>query len=86
MEETAEYTAEYLELQTRLGRAQTMSNKDLATGVSTTVMEIDKLARVTGKRRDPPKRNAKNLTWKRISLFMSTLDEAAQANVMAYYK
>ena len=82
MEETAEYTAEYLELQTRLGRAQTMSNKDLATGVSTTVMEIDKLARVTGKRRDQLlKEMQENLTDKRISLFMSTLDEAAQANV-----
>ena len=82
MEETAEYTADYLELQTSLGRSQRMSNRELTAGVSSTVMEIDKLARVTGKRRDQIMAEMKdNMADKRLKLIFNTMDEAAQKNL-----
>ena len=82
MEETAEYTADYLELQTSLGRSQRMSNRELTAGVSSTVMEIDKLARVTGKRRDQIMAEMKdNMADKRLKLIFNTMDEAAQQNL-----
>jgi hypothetical protein len=52
MEETADYTASYLEIQTRLGRAQRMSDQQLAQGSADYAMQLDRLARITGKRRD----------------------------------
>ena len=82
MEETAEYTADYLELQTRLGRSQRMSDAQLSQGVANTVIEIDKLARVTGKRRDQIMEEMKeNMADKRLKLIFNTMDEAAQQNL-----
>ena len=52
MEETADYTASYLEIQTRLGRSQRMSDQQLAQGSADYAMQLDRLARITGKRRD----------------------------------
>ena len=82
MEETAEYTADYLELQTRLGRSQRMSDAQLSAGVANTVLEIDKLARVTGKRRDQIMEEMKeNMADKRLKLIFNTMDESAQRNL-----
>lgn len=82
MEETAEYTADYLELQTRLGRSQRMTDSQLSQGVANTVMEIDKLARVTGKRRDQIMKEMKdNAEDKRLKLIFNTMDQAAQQNL-----
>lgn len=82
MEETAEYTADYLELQTRLGRSQRMTDAQLSAGVANTVLEIDKLARVTGKRRDQIMEEMKeNMADKRLKLIFNTMDEAAQQNL-----
>lgn len=79
MEETAEYTADYLALQTRLGRAQRMTDAQLAAGVANTVMEMDKLARITGKQRDQLMREMQdNLNDRRIRLLVSTMSESAQ--------
>jgi hypothetical protein len=52
MEETADYTASYLEIQTRLGRAQRMNDSQLAAGSAAYALQLDKLAKITGKRRD----------------------------------
>jgi hypothetical protein len=82
MEETAEYTADYLEMQTSLGRAQKMSNRELTSGIANTVLEVDKLARVTGKRRDQIMEELKeNMADKRLKLIFNTMDEAAQQNL-----
>ena len=79
MEETAEYTADYLELQTRLGRSQRMTDAQLSAGVANTVLEIDKLARVTGKRRDQIMEEMKdNMADKRLKLIFNTMEESAQ--------
>ena len=48
MEETAEYTAGYLAQQTRLGRAQRMSQEELNEGTKEYLLELDMLARVHG--------------------------------------
>ena len=79
MEETAEYTADYLALQTRLGRSQRMTDAQLAAGVQSTVMELDKLARITGKQREQlMKEMQENLNDKRIRLLVSTMSTTAQ--------
>jgi hypothetical protein len=48
MEETAEYTAGYLAMQTKLGKAQRMSQDELNEGAQNYLLELDRLARVTG--------------------------------------
>tara|TARA_B110000503_G_C7164673_1_gene421303 strand:+ start:1605 stop:4034 length:2430 start_codon:yes stop_codon:yes gene_type:complete len=82
MEESAQFTADYIEMQTGLGRAQKMSDRQLAQGAGNLVLEIDKLARVTGKQRDQIAAELKqNMTDKRVKLLFSTLSETAQANL-----
>ena len=82
MEETAEYTADYLEMQTSLGRAQKMSNRELEAGIASTVLEVDKLARVTGKRRDQVMQEMKeNMADKRLKLIFNTMEKGAQENL-----
>ena len=48
MEETAEFTAGYLAMQTRMGRAQRMTQEELTEGTKQYLLELDMLARVTG--------------------------------------
>ena len=48
MEETAEYTAGYLAMQTRMGRAQRMTQEELNEGTKQYLLELDMLSRVTG--------------------------------------
>ncbi len=48
MEETAEYTAGYLAQQTRLGRAQRMTQSELNEGAQEYLLQLDMLSRVTG--------------------------------------
>jgi hypothetical protein len=48
MEETAEYTAGYIAQQTRLGLAQRMTQGELNKGAQNYLLELDRLARVTG--------------------------------------
>lgn len=82
MAETAEYTADYLELQTRLGRSQRMTDAQLSAGVADTVLEIDKLARVTGKRRDQIMAEMKdNMADKRLKLIFNTMEKGARDNL-----
>lgn len=48
VESLAEHTAGYLELQARLGRVQGMSQAQLTQGASDYLVELDRLAKVTG--------------------------------------
>jgi hypothetical protein len=48
MEELAENTAGYMELQSRTGRASSMSQEQLAAGAQAYNLELDKLSRATG--------------------------------------
>ena len=82
MEDTAAYTADYLAMQTSLGRAQRMTTAQQAAGASNLIMEIDKLAKVTGKQRDQIAKDMQaNMSDKRVKLLFNTMDEAAQANL-----
>ena len=70
-EEVNEGFGDYLELMANTGRVQGRSNADLAAGAQNYLMEIDKLARVTGRSR------------KELQAEMNTRMEAANANVIA---
>ena len=50
-EETTDLLTDYLEIQTSIGRAQTMNNRDLNTGAQDFIMNLDQLAAITGKQR-----------------------------------
>ena len=52
MEETAQFTADYLELQARLGNAQRMTNFQLSQGAGEFILQLDRLSKITGKRRE----------------------------------
>ena len=52
MEETAEATAEYMDLQRKSGRAGQMTDRQLAQGTANYVQQLDLLSKITGKRRD----------------------------------
>lgn len=47
----AEQTGTYLEIQTRLGRAQSMTQGQLNTGASNFILQLDELARLTGQQK-----------------------------------
>lgn len=48
MEEGADLTAGYLEVQTRLGRSQKMTDAELTRGTEDYILQLDQLSRVTG--------------------------------------
>ena len=82
MEETAEFTADYIDMQTRLGRSQRMSNRDIVQGAASMTEQVDLLARVTGKRRDQIMEEIKgNQADKRLKLIFNMMDEGAKANL-----
>jgi len=77
MDQTAQATADYLELQTRLGRSQRMSTDNLAAGAQTYILELDKLAKITGKQRDQiAKEMQQQALDKRIKAMFAGMDQA----------
>ena len=82
MEETAQFTAEYMELQTRLGRNQRMDARSQAMGTANYIKQLDYLAKVTGKQRSEVAAMLKEQAQdKRLKLIMGSMSEAAQANL-----
>ena len=76
MEETADATASYLEIQTRLGRSQRMSDSQLAAGSAAYALQLDRLSKITGKRRDQiAEELEQQLADDRIRALVSTLGE-----------
>ena len=55
MEDITEGFADYLDLQTTLGRSQSMSNSQLVTGSQEYLLRLDQLSRLTGLQRDQVK-------------------------------
>lgn len=79
MEQTAEYTADYLDLQRRLGRNQRMSDAQLAQGTSDYILMLDKLSKITGKQRDQIQASLQNQREDAvIAALLSTLDAAGR--------
>ena len=82
MEETAEYTADYIKLQTRLGRSQQMTDQQIASGTHAYTMQLDRLAKVTGQQRDAiAAQLEKESLDARMRAVMATMDETARANL-----
>ena len=52
MEEAGEMTASYLNIQTRVGRTQTMTQGQLTSGAGEYLLQLDRLAKITGKSRE----------------------------------
>lgn len=52
MEEAGELTTSYLNTQTRIGRAQSMSQEQLGAGASEYLLQLDRLSKLTGKSRE----------------------------------
>jgi len=50
-EETTDYLTDYLEIQTRQGKAQTMTDRQLNMGAQEFIVQLDQLAAITGKQR-----------------------------------
>ena len=50
-EETTDLLTDYLEIQTSIGRAQTMTNRELNAGAQDFIMNLDQLSSITGKQR-----------------------------------
>lgn len=79
MEETAEYTAGYLAQQTRLGRAQRMTQEELNDGAKEYLLELDKLARVHGMtRKEAQALLDQQKADKRIQLLYAQLGSASK--------
>ena len=82
MEETAEYTADYIKLQTRLGRSQQMSDTQIAQGTAAYTMQLDRLAKITGKQRDEIAAGLeKESLDARMKAVMATMGDTARANL-----
>lgn len=82
MEETAEYTADYLDLQRRLGRTQRMDQQQLAEGTRNYILMIDRLAKITGKRREQVEAELEQQRTDVVfAAFLSGLEDSVRQNV-----
>ena len=76
----AEGAGEYLEIQTQLGRTQTMTSRELASGADEYLTNLDLLTRLTGKNRDMLAQEMKqNAADSRLKLQMAGMDQKQQA-------
>jgi len=76
MEETAELTAGYLAIQTKLGRAQSMNQTEINAGTKEHLLQLDLLARVHGMtRKEAQKLLDQQAQDKRFKLFYAQMGE-----------
>jgi hypothetical protein len=79
MEETAELTAGYLAIQTKLGRAQNMNQAQINEGTKEHLLQLDLLARVHGmSRKEAQKLLDQQAQDKRFKLFYAQLGEGTE--------
>ncbi len=79
MEETAELTAGYLAIQTKLGRAQNMNQTQINEGTKEHLLQLDLLARVHGmSRKEAQKLLDQQAQDKRFKLFYAQLGEGTE--------
>ena len=76
-EETTDLLTDYLEIQTAVGRAQTMSNRDLNRGAQQFILNLDQLSAITGKQRKQIADQIKSdMTEKRIQGIIQSLESS----------
>lgn len=74
--EVSEFTAGYLEIQTRLGRAQRMTQTQLINGSQEYLLELDQLSRITGmSRKEAQEAMKQQLADKRVRTVMAGMDD-----------
>lgn len=74
LEETSEYLAGYLTIQTRLGRAQSMTDGQLIAGTENYILQLDRLARITGISRKEAEETLKRQTMdKQFRAMLATM-------------
>lgn len=79
-EETSEFLASYLAIQTRLGRAQNMTDAQLLTGTEEYILQLDRLARLTGiSRREAEETLKRQSTDKKFQAMLSTMSPKVSA-------
>lgn len=79
MDQTAQYTADYLDAQRRMGVNERFNQQQLAAGTSSYIMMLDRLSKITGKQRDEIAESLKTQrTDSVINALLSTLEPAAQ--------
>ena len=84
MEETAEFTSDFLAVQTRLGRAQQMSNSRLSDQTVGYINQLDELTRLTGMQRDQLSDQLQQESLdQRFQAIFSTLSGTAQTTITA---
>lgn len=82
LEETAGFTADYLEQQTVLGRAQEMRNRRLGQQTVDYIERLDELSRVTGLQRDQVSQALKEQALdRRLSGLLATMGDTARENL-----
>ena len=76
-EETTGYLTDYLEIQTLIGQAQTMTNKQLNAGAQDFILNLDQLSAITGKQRKQIADAVKqDMMEKRIQGIMQSLESS----------
>lgn len=79
MEELGEYTAGYIELQTKLGKSQKMTDAELASGTQEYLLQLDMLSRVTGMSRKEAEAALKaQMNDKRLQVLMAGMSDKAR--------
>jgi hypothetical protein len=79
IDEVAEFTGSYLSQQIRLGRAQRMDARQLAEGTQEYILQLDRLARITGRSREELSRDLEaQLQDRRIAALVRSMDNDAR--------
>ena len=77
-----EYLGDYLDIQTRMGRSQTMTDRQLADGTTNYILQLDQLATITGKHRKMISEQLKqDVSSKRLSGLFQALEAGANDNL-----
>ena len=82
LEEVGEFTNDYLELQKISGRAQKMTDRQLADGTKNYMMQLDQLAKVTGmSRKQAAEALRAQANDKRLQALYSSIDEGTRKSI-----
>ena len=77
-----EYLGDYLDIQTRMGRSQTMTDRQLADGTTNYILQLDQLATITGKHRKLISEQLKqDISSKRLAGLFQALEAGANDNL-----
>ena len=79
MEQSADYTASYLAMQTRSGRAQTMTQGELSAGAAEYILQLDRLSKLTGKSREQLAAEMEASVTPGVNILMRNMEDGGAA-------